>query len=646
MSERQESNPLNRQDTKNFFRRNIETPSTKNRSQLLKGLLVVIGLLMAGCGGLAGDPVIVATRVVVTPTIEYPSASPDLALGASVFAEHCTRCHGIDGSGNGELIGTGAGKISNQPLSFRDAATTADKNPLMWYQMITSGNIEKQMPPWEKALSTEERWAVALYTYTLHNTAESIQAGSQLTDGKTITASDLPSLEQQYQLTDAALITQVGLLDAYLKGLRAPEKLNLAAYLRSLSLTNATHMGLVTSAPQVTAEPAVTPDVTPDVVIGTGTVSGLVTNGTAGSNVPTDLKVNLYVISAQGAREPIESTVGPDGRYTFEKVDIQANQRYLVTTTYKGRAYGSEAKTGDPKTNTLDLPISIYETTTDSSGLSIVAWVSQIQVIDNSLQITDFLQFLNSGDKAYSSDVSVDGSRFAGVQFQVPNDAEILSADATNPRYTVGADGHSVVDTAPVLPGEGYIFQMVYRVPYSGDRQIAQVIPYRVNGAYRLLSNNAGVSITSDKLKALGTQDLSGVKYDAYGDTLDLKAGGTVSYRVQGGSTASSTATGTPTNVISSNQLIPLILVTAGLVVMGMGVGVYLRGRKRSPAAETAAVDPQVLMDGLIRQIAELDISYKAGSLDEDTYQKRRGQLKARLAALMDQDEADSDGSA
>ena len=41
------------------------------------------------------------------------------------------------------------------------------------------------------------------------------------------------------------------------------------------------------------------------------------------------------------------------------------------------------------------------------------------------------------------------------------------------------------------------------------------------------------------------------------------------------------------------------------------------------------------MIDGLIRQIAELDNQRDAGQIDEALYQSQRAQLKARLAELM-----------
>ncbi len=605
-------------------------------SYLRSALLLVIVLLLAACGGLTAEPPIVSTFIPVTPTVAFPTTPPDLAVGASVFAQHCTQCHGLGGAGDGSLIGNGQNQIANRPPSFRGAATTADQTPLTWYQIITNGNLQKNMPPWQNALTTDERWAVALYTFTLHNTRDNLDAGQALTAANPVTPANLPSLENVVKVTDAELITQAGLPTAFTNSLSDQQKNDLAAYLRSLTVANGQHMGLITSAPQTTEEPSTTPEVTPQStpeVVGTGTITGQLTNGTAGAAVPTGLKVNLYIIGSNGATEPIEASVGADGKFSYANIDITPAQKYVVTTKYKGRAFGSDAKDGDATTNTVDLPITLFETTSDASALTITAWVSQIQQIGSTLQVSDFIQFTNSTDKAYSTDTMVDAQRYAAIQVQMPTDAQILSADVSNPRYTIGADGHSVIDTAPVLPGQGYIFQVVYNLPYRGDIQVEQPVSYTLNGAFRILLNAPNLTITSAMLKALAPQDISGVQYQAYGAPLNLKSGDSIRYTVQGGLQAPASNAA----VISANQLIPLILVGVGIIAIITALVLYWRGRP-TPSAQNANRDLDTLMNGLIQQIAELDDSHNKGSVDEATYQKRRDRLKARLAALLDED--------
>ena len=145
--------------------------------------LRVIGTLAAAlalgaCSGLGGEPEIVAT-------VEAPSADwtalvdwqPDLGSGERIFQERCTECHGDSGDGLGELVTAGS---VERPPDMRDRALVALKSPLEWYKIITQGRIEKLMPPWENALSEQERWDVALYSYTLGYAEELLAAGAEI----------------------------------------------------------------------------------------------------------------------------------------------------------------------------------------------------------------------------------------------------------------------------------------------------------------------------------------------------------------------------------------------------------------------------------------------------------------------------------
>jgi hypothetical protein len=48
-----------------------------------------------------------------------------------------------------------------------------------------------------------------------------------------------------------------------------------------------------------------------------------------------------------------------------------------------------------------------------------------------------------------------------------------------------------------------------------------------------------------------------------------------------------------------------------------------------------------VIESPVVRQIAELDAEHEAGHINHDVYQRRRTQLKARLAELIDQNDPD-----
>ncbi len=85
-----------------------------------------------------------------------------------------------------------------------------------------------------------------------------------------------------------------------------------------------------------------------------------------------------------------------------------------------------------------------------------------------------------------------------------------------------------------------------------------------------------------------------------------------------------------------------IILSVIGVEIVLIG-GLYLWYRQRRGAktrsgefsAKGTSGADRTLIDGLIRQIAELDAAYQKGEIAEEAYQSQRAALKARLAELM-----------
>ena len=94
---------------------------------------------------------------------DIPPQIPALARGASVYQVQCARCHGQLGRGDGP---DGAG-LDPAPANLTLAAALRDASPLDFYRRVTVGVAGTGMPAYEQALSTDDRWAVALYASTL-----------------------------------------------------------------------------------------------------------------------------------------------------------------------------------------------------------------------------------------------------------------------------------------------------------------------------------------------------------------------------------------------------------------------------------------------------------------------------------------------
>lgn len=583
-------------------------------------------LLLCACGGLGGEPRIVATVPPATPApteVGHPLVSPDLASGAQIYAERCTRCHGDTGRGDGELIGTAQNQVANVPPDFTDLATTANQTPLEWFNTITNGRIDQLMPPWRDALTESQRWDVAMYTYMMHVQPEVLARGEAIAKDGALSVDDLPSQTDLVMLIDAQLPEAFGLSGTFLSSLTESMKQDLSAYLRSLSVSNTQVLGQ-----NVASEPASTPEVQSTAAV-TGTVSGQVTNGTAGSTVPSGLSATLHIFDDQLNDDPHETTVSDDGTFTFQNIPLVAERSYIVTVTYQDRIFPSAFLAGDPVAGKLELPVTIYDITSDASVIRIVGWVTQMSATEGALQIAQVISYTNDSDKAFSADQLPGDDRYASVQVTLPLNAQVLSVAADDQRYVVSQDGRTVVDTAPVLPGEQHIAHVVYSLPYSGDLSVDQPMSYSVQGPVRLLVTPQSVKIVSDQLPSLGAQALSGVNYQAFGSDLTIPAGSVLQFTVLGNADGSATA--------GTTNLLPIILIVVGVIAIGLALYLSLKGRNAT-GTEQSSADSGVLMDGLIRQIAELDTLHTNGELDETTYQNRRAKLKARLAELMDEE--------
>lgn len=142
-------------------------------------LFIILLLLLVGCQGLSGEPQIVAT-LPPPPTamqISAPQYAPDLLLGAQIYAANCTRCHGANGQGDGELVLSGEVPAI---VDFTDPATIVGKTPEDYFVIITQGKLDRLMPPWAGSLTEMERWSAAMYVYGLSGGETIAQAATAL----------------------------------------------------------------------------------------------------------------------------------------------------------------------------------------------------------------------------------------------------------------------------------------------------------------------------------------------------------------------------------------------------------------------------------------------------------------------------------
>ena len=108
----------------------------------------------------------------------FPAQAPDLQNGAAIYAEKCASCHGADGLANTVMSEQLAAQGVTVP-ALGTAAVARKATPADWYRLVTLGNMDNFMPPFD-SLSDQERWDVVAYAQSLSSTPDQISQGKQL----------------------------------------------------------------------------------------------------------------------------------------------------------------------------------------------------------------------------------------------------------------------------------------------------------------------------------------------------------------------------------------------------------------------------------------------------------------------------------
>lgn len=617
-------------------------------------LLLVIAVATA-CGGLSGEPEIVSTIPVRVAAPETFDQQVSLERGALVFAENCTRCHGVTGAGDGELAVSG----EVPPMSaFTDPTTIQDMSLQAWFETITNGRLELLMPPWGDSLTKEDRWAVAFYTYTLSYDEASVAQGQEHYEALCADchglngegSEDGTALLGLVEYTEADLQTAVATHQTDLE-LSSPipdeELASVVQYVRLLSSESGELPSpeIVAAQPQQPSQPepatteeaqqpqgASTPAATQvEIPESIGILRGQIIQGTAGGASVEGLEAIVHIYDSQLQEQIAEYIVGADGVYEYTEVVIRPDFAYRMTVNYNGITYASPVHVGDPNEAEMVIDVTIYDTGADEDALAITSRATQINLASNGLYVIEVIDMVNNSDRAYIREEVSGTSEAVSVGFLLPEGAELQLQHTDPNRILLSDDGRTIYDMAPVLPNTEHYVQYSYLLPIQNAQSIQQPIDYRVTGRIGFFVENSHLDFEGENLELTQRQIFNGQEYDIYEFVSPPQVGEAVTYNV----TLSSTPDGTATGGIS-RDILALLMLIAGVVLVGSAGFIFWRGRKTdTPAPESTTTDT------VIRLIAELDNAFEAGEIEKGEYQKQRNQLKAQLTRLMKQSKSD-----
>lgn len=589
----------------------------------------------------------------------YPLVAPNPQDGKAIYAEKCAPCHGQSGLGDGPR----AAQLPNPVTAIGSFEVARQATPSRWYTQVTQGNLEKFMPPFA-SLSDRERWDVVAYAFSLSMPATLVEQGEQLYrencarchgesgkgDGPDASALSKPVTD----LTDQSLMAQKSAADffqaisqgispdmpAFAEKLSEDERWALAAYLRTLTFTSVPAPVAEMGTPAPIQSTEVTTTSVPTATLATpgaeasanvGKVTGKVF-APASVKLPPDLSLTLRGFDNMSMVTTQTTTLQEDGSFVFEAVPMPPGRVFLVTTEFQNTTYTSDIAIAQSGSDTLDLPIHIFETTTDASVLKADRLHLFFEFLDNkTVQVVELYIISNPTDKTLVA--TEPGGPV--VHFTLPKGASNLQFQdgELGGRYVQTPEGFA--DTISVQPGSGsYEVLYAYQMPYDGKLELAHPVTMPVE-AIVILVPEGSIKVKGEKVQDTGTRDVENVKYHTYTGG-GLAAGEMLRLTLSGRPRLS-----TPSLVASSSTSLIIGLTVFGVALILAGVWLYRRSRLAegeieddslsiiAPAQESA----EALMDAIIA----LDDLYQDGQLPEEAYRQRRAELKARLKEILEQ---------
>jgi mono/diheme cytochrome c family protein len=589
-------------------------------------VLFIVSLFIASCSLASDVTPPPGYEQVVFPTatqasIDFPASMPSTAAGATLYAQNCTRCHGVSGAGDGEF----ASQIEFPIPAFTDPNIAFTTTPQRWFSIITHGNLDRMMPPWSGSLTDVERWHLVAHLYSLSSNAEagkavyeancaSCHGESGLGDGPEAVGT-LPNFTDQQFMSAKSNQEFFEALSQpehdFSETLREEEQRAAIDYVRAFSFD---------------AQP---------LEVTQGMVRGTITNGTSGGALPDEQEVELHLFDNFQEVGTL-TTIANGNTFEFSGVELTPGRAIIATIRYNDVLYTSDVTQVTGEEGSFDLPILVYDSTTDDSAISI----GRMHIVfdfnsSGTVQVGELLAIRNGGDLTLRPEAEGGPT----IEFPLPSGYTSLTFQDGELGNAYLQTESGFADTLPIGPGDNARQILAsFKLPYTDSLTFSQTLSYPA-AEINILLPDAGVTISGNGLVDAGAQEMEGGQFGLY--TLPgANAGETVTF----------TLSGRPTITSDSNAAPPITfdLRSALIGILALGLAVALAAywwtggsSEPTPAPATTpkpskrARSQTARRDELLDAIAALDDTYEAGNYDEIKYREERERLKTELRKIV-----------
>lgn len=592
-------------------------------------LLIVAALLLALPGPAAAQDV------------DPPPAPPDGEIGLELFGERCANCHGPLGLGDGEM----AGQLPRPPASL-DEVYVRTAVPADMFDIITNGRLEAGMPPFGPTSSNPidevDRWHLIAAVYSLGTPAGVLEEGEEFYSASCAECHGEDGVADAFDLTDQTY--WIGRSNEDVRAAVAgdiPEHTELSLEDEQLyrAVSYARTFSYELGDPMAAFAP-----------IESAVITGTVTNATTGETLGAGSAAVLTAFTPDfNPSTTMTTTLDSNGQFAFDLSMVAPDLAYVVTVEYQDLNYGSEFARLERDNPTLELPVEVYEPTTDDANVVIDQLHVILEFTEGELQVNELYQFSQNAPTVY---VGETGDPDNGtVVVSLPEQASTPSFDRTFggmesfiPADNILPTGDGWADTVALRPDAITSLLVRYAVPYDDGVELSHLVGYDVRRV-NLVLPDVGVTVVEDGTwQAQDAQAMAGGMFLNFAQDL-VPAGASVTFTLEGEPEQVSNPAGGGAANVARDQTTEL-LIGGGVLLLVLAVGVYVvrlwqqNQLEPAPAAygaggDVPADDPVARQrEELLVALAELDDAYEAGEIDAESYASEREQLKEALLAI------------
>ena len=564
--------------------------------------------------------------------VPAPATPPTARSGRALYTENCAPCHGETGLGDGPA----AAELPSPPTAFADADAVWERSPAELFHTAKFGRLEKLMPPWANQMNDGQIWNAVAYAWNLHTNQSSVEAGGLLYAASCASchgdtgAGDGPEAEEvltNFADTRYAMsVSQAGWLAGWQSAhseigaeFNNEQQRNVLEFVRSFTYVPVW-------------ESAYRP--------GNGQITGKVIQGTADGASVAGVEVTLEGFVDFEPVVTFTATVATDGSFSFANLGTDSSVVYFASASLGEISYSSPILMFGEGQTSLETTVNIYGSTDDDSGITIerAHWIIDPQ--PGALLIAQIYAYGNSGDRAFTGK-TVEGAEMpVTVAISVPPSAVEISFENGELGGRFQQVGHTIYDTAPIVPGSETRQVVVnYVLPFDGtSAEFEGSLPYAASSLNMLTPDLEGMQVEVTGLESVGPQDIQGEAYlmwqrenVAPDQTVTVKLSGLL----EAGEVDPRAVEGAGASSGSVPQLADWTPWTMGGVLLLALAGVFAwawRARMTQSGDQIALARRH--RKELIQRIAKLDDLHAMGEVSDQNWRQQRARIKAELLTI------------